>query len=701
VLLKRISIFRYAIFYDGQCNCGNILKESEVEVTECARRCDNGDEQVYCGGVDTESFYNSGSNLPGPVGNLKFSNRTEDKITITFDPPERNGTELTGYDIRATVLKTFSTHPWLLNNQTWKAERNIQKFDLTNLISATSYNISITAKNGDSDGGSLSLTQSTKLGPPDKPESPKFLENANDKVRIEIKRAANNNGPVSSYLVVVHFVDNELLIHDFDVSLLSTYQRAQDDGLSYYITGEVDAFKEDTKIFVIGDGKNYGKFFNAPLSANRHFHILVGVVSRWNNEEQITYSDSSHDDDAAHQSNTQTVINEIESKGDILIVILTIACILCGLVLVVAIVFYGYIKTRINPRNVRLERHMEMSLQGPILEVDNNGFISDISGANFKEKLTEVLYGLDDDQKIVRKNLSLDIDNIIGMGVFGDVIKGQLNGNVPCQVHVVSSDDMDPPVQVKFIRDLNMLLQFGFHKGMLNFMGICQTHDWFFVVFEDTPATLKQFLLSNRSQDINPHNQRLTSLSEEQILKLMFELAETVEYLAFNKIVHKNLNSYNVRIKRQNSAYTIKLTTFGPTLYSAIEEGSKHMIDDDRWFAPEVMRYQKYSHASDIYSLGLVLWEMCCLGATCYSSIPTSDLLTRIKKGIRPEKTPFIYEDLYQLLLNCWELDPNERSTLDEIVGQLKQLTTSPEYALNYNCNTQLPYFLPLLEVKN
>ena len=87
----------------------------------------------------------------------------------------------------------------------------------------------------------------------------------------------------------------------------------------------------------------------------------------------------------------------------------------------------------------RMERH-EMSLQGPILEVDNNGFISDNAGVNFKEQLQQVLYGLDNDQKIIRRNLSLDIDSIIGMGHFGDVIQGTLSGNetLSCQVHVVS-----------------------------------------------------------------------------------------------------------------------------------------------------------------------------------------------------------------------------------------------------------------------
>lgn len=691
--------FRYSVFYDDKCSCENILKESEEAGTLCTRKCRNGNEEVDCGGDDTESIYETGSNVPGPVKNLKVQETSEDKITITFDPPERNGTELTGYEINAFVMETYSKDPWAKNNQTWKAQKSAHKFDISNLNPSTKYSVFIVSKNGDLEGGEIAILNSTKLAAPSpKPDPPNILgeQTSSGNLNIEVKRAINNNGPISKYLIVVHFVDNEL-IHDFDETLLTTYQKAQDDGLSYYIAGEIDAFKEETRTFVVGDGRRFGQYFNAPLP-DRHLHILVGVVSRLNNEERVSYSNSSHD--VTHEMITAVHAPSDDTTSDVLVVILTIACILCGLVLLGAVVFYGYIRLmRLNPRISRFERH-EMSLQGPILEVDNNGFISDVSGINFKDKLQEVLLSLDDDQKVVRKNLSLDIDNILGIGSFGDVIKGQLNGSVSSQVHVVSADDMDPPIQIKFIRDLNNLLQFGFHKNMLSFMGICQTHDWFFVIFEDTPATLKQFLLSHRD-DQNLANRRLTNFGEDQALKLMFELSETMEYLQYNKIVHKNINPHNVRIKRQNSAFTIKLSIFGPTLYNIAEDCSKNMIDEERWFAPEVLRFQKFSHASDVYSLALILWEICCVGATVYGSIATSDLLARIKKGIRPEKFPFISEDLYQLLLNCWELEPNERCSFDDIVGQMKHLMLSPQYYLNYNLDGPLPYYLPLLEVKN
>lgn len=700
------QFFRYSILYENVCECENVLRTAEVDKEKCNRKCSNAGEEINCGGDEFESVYTTGNNLPGAVQNLAVNYVTENKIVLVFNHPERNQSELSGFEARVVVMNTYSSDEWAKRNITKTILKSIPKLELSDLTPSTEYNISIVSKNGNLDGGITSVTVATRLAaphPPPKPPKILYFSNGASTATVEIERAVNNNGPISSYLVVVHFVDHDLF-QDMNTDLLGTYQKARDDGLSYYITAEIDSFLDESKTFVIGDGSRSGSgksYFNAPLPSDKHFHVMIGLVSRLFNEEKVTYSNSSHEE--IHNHHPQILIGDLNEEGtsDAVIVMLTVACIICGVILVGSILFYGYIRTKINPRIHRFERH-EMSLQGPILEVDNNGFISDVSGINFKERLQEVLLSLDDDQKIVRKNLSLDIDNIIGIGSFGDVIRGRLNSNVTCQIHVISADDLDPPVQTKIIRDLNSLLQFGFHRNMLTFMGICQTHDWFFVVFEDTPVTLKQFLLSSRQETSNQlASQRATNLGENELIRLMYELSETMEYLQYNKIVHKNLNSYTVRVKRQNSAYTVKLSIFGPTLYNIGDDGSKNMIDEDRWFAPEVLRFQKFTYASDVYSFALVLWEISSLGATIYGSVATNDLLSRIKKGLRPDKYAFISEDLYQLMLNCWEIDPNERSEITDVAAHLKQMQSSPNHYLNYSYDGQLPYYLPLLEIKN
>ncbi len=402
-ILKFINFFRYSVLYDSTCSCENILKESEVEREKCSQKCPTfygNDTEIECGGDGVENFYGTGSSLPGPIRNLEENSTTSDKITLTFESPERNGTELTDFEATAIVLSTYSDEPWAQKNHTKKISKNMQKIEFSDLTPATEYNISIISKNVEQSGGQRSIISQTKLAKPSPlPEAPKIINQADGFATIEIKRASNNNGPISMYWIVVHFVENEL-IHDFDESLLDTYQRSKTDGLGYYIAAELDSFREEKISFRVGDGKTYGKYYNAPLPS-KHYHIYVGVVSIIHDDQMVAFSESSHEIEEF------SFIPTPETSSDTIVIFLTAACIICGLILVGLILFYGYIKTRINPRRMnRFERH-EMSLQGPILEVDNNGFISDVGGINFKERLQEVLLSLDDDQKIIRKNLSL------------------------------------------------------------------------------------------------------------------------------------------------------------------------------------------------------------------------------------------------------------------------------------------------------
>lgn len=293
-----ISIaFRYSVFYDEKCSCENILKENENERDLCFRKCQNGQEFFICGGNDTESIYETGSILPGPVKNLKIQEITEDSVTLAYDPPQRNGSELTSYSIKSFATKTFSSSSWTTSNQTLTAMKSSQHtFYVSNLMSATQYLITVTSLGGDLLGGEESIkgilfldfenkiknsyfitfAVQTRLKQPEpRPEPAKILKISEATAEIEVTRHRNKNGPVSKYLIVVIY-ENNFVKNDFDESLLSNYQKAKEDGLNYWITAEISPFQEETKLFTIGDGQKYGSYFNAPLPKNQgRLQVLV------------------------------------------------------------------------------------------------------------------------------------------------------------------------------------------------------------------------------------------------------------------------------------------------------------------------------------------------------------------------------------------------------------------------------------------
>lgn len=159
--------------------------------------------------------------------------------------------------------------------------------------------------------------------------------------------------------------------------------------------------------------------------------------------------------------------------------------------------------------------------------------------------------------------------------------------------------------------------------------------------------------------------------------------------------MHKALCSYNIRM---TSNETIKISWFGAKPF----DSNGKLIDLSRWSAPEVLRFQHHSERSDVWSFACLMWECCSLGGTLYADVSGGDLIGRIKAGTRPERIPFVYDDMNQLLLNCWQTEPSERPTFADISHTLRQLMTSPHHVMSFDRREGilLPYYLPLLEVQ-
>lgn len=123
-------------------------------------------------------------------------------------------------------------------------------------------------------------------------------------------------------------------------------------------------------------------------------------------------------------------------------------------------------------------------------------------------------------------------------------------------------------------------------------------------------------------------------------------------------------------------------------------------FDLDRFSAPEVLRFQHNCIQSDVWSFGCVIWECCSLGGTLYPQVNSNDLVSHINKGMRPERLPYVCNDMFQLLLNCWQIIPSERPTFSEITSILWQFLSSPKHILSFKRQGgyTLPYYLPLLE---
>lgn len=93
-----------------------------------------------------------------------------------------------------------------------------------------------------------------------------------------------------------------------------------------------------------------------------------------------------------------------------------------------------------------------------------------------------------------------------------------------------------------------------------------------------------------------------------------------------------------------------------------------------RWMAPESLYDNVFSVKSDVWSFGVLMWEVVTLGSTPYPGLGAADVMRRVRDGYRLDKPEHCRRELYNIMYYCWDRNPHERPHFGELVTLTEQL---------------------------
>ncbi|XP_037606375.1 ephrin type-A receptor 7 isoform X1 [Sebastes umbrosus] len=287
----------------------------------------------------------------------------------------------------------------------------------------------------------------------------------------------------------------------------------------------------------------------------------------------------------------------------------------------------------------------------------------------------------------------IKIERVIGAGEFGEVCSGRLKlpGKRDTSVAIKTLKVGYTEKQRRdFLCEASIMGQFD-HPNVVHLEG---------VVTRGKPVMIVIEYMENGSLDgfLRKHDGQFTVI---QLVGMLRGIAAGMRYLSDMGYVHRDLAARNILV---NSNLVCKVSDFGlsrvidddpEAVYTTTgkiqdimnliftpatdlrftEQGGKIPV---RWTAPEAIQYRKFTSASDVWSYGIVMWEVMSYGERPYWDMSNQDVIKAIEEGYRLPAPMDCPPGLHQLMLDCWQKDRAERPKFDQIVGILDKMIRNP-----------------------
>ncbi|VDM95361.1 unnamed protein product [Thelazia callipaeda] len=282
---------------------------------------------------------------------------------------------------------------------------------------------------------------------------------------------------------------------------------------------------------------------------------------------------------------------------------------------------------------------------------------------------------------IIGRN-EIRLGDIIGHGEFGDVLLGDYESQ-KVAVKVLKRSAMVQSLldEAKFMIGLK-------HVNLVALLGVVidDTREMFMVTEYMANGNLVDFLRSRGRHQVE----------KLQLTQFALDICEGMKFLEMKSVVHRDLAARNVLL---DDGLTAKISDFGLAKYQNDCEYAENVLSKFpiKWTAPEALRYsvtfsstvktKKFSTKSDVWSFGVLLWEIFSYGRVPYPRIdnvagyrklkkyhfqPIQDVVRHIEKGYRMESPEGCPSEISRLMNDVWMLEPSARPSFSTVLQRLK-----------------------------
>ncbi|OCT80310.1 proto-oncogene tyrosine-protein kinase ROS-like [Xenopus laevis] len=290
-----------------------------------------------------------------------------------------------------------------------------------------------------------------------------------------------------------------------------------------------------------------------------------------------------------------------------------------------------------------------------------------------------------------REKLTLCV--FLGSGAFGEVYEGTAidilgpeTGIREVAVKTLKSDATDHE-KIEFLKEAHIMSQFD-HPNILKLLGVCLFNEPQYIILELMDGGDLLTYLRGARANTSMQNPLLSTLD---LLDISENISRGCAYLERMRFVHRDLAARNclVSVKEYNNlSRIVKIGDFGLArdiykcdYYRKNGEGLLPV----RWMAPESLIDGIFTCRSDVWSFGIVLWEVFTMGQQPYPGFSNSEVLHHVRSGQRMDSPVNCPDDVWDLIKKCWAQDPWKRPAFSYLQKQLEKLKS---YSLRCTQNT-------------